>query len=155
MRSKIWKWTEIEKEGWNNIIAVITCNIRLKIPSKDVLCDARKISCSQILFVERKGHLDAVGANSKVFSYIDSLKAPYHKESISLVLELKHFKNYLLASTQMYTNCRSVLYLSRSKHYSVSSFKPFHLKLQPVMPDQTKTHKWILQSPIRPFLKIF
>ena len=85
--------------------------------------DASKISCSQILFVERYNQSEVVGANSTVFSYIDSLKAPYHKESISLVLVLKHFKNDLLASTkvpQIYTDCRSVLYLSRSNHYSVS-----------------------------------
>ena len=55
-------------------------------------------SCIQILFLERNNQLEIVGANSKVFSYVDSLKAPYHKVSISLVLGLKHFKNYLLAS---------------------------------------------------------
>ena len=133
LRSKVWQWTEIEENSWNNIKAVIACDIRLKIPNKDetlyMFSDASKISCSQILFVERNNQLEIVGANSKVFSYVDSLKAPYHKESISLVLGLKHFKNYLLASSkipQIYTDCRGVLYLSRSKHYSVSSFNLSH-----------------------------
>ena len=31
LQSKTWKWTDIEEESWNNIKAVITCDIRLKI----------------------------------------------------------------------------------------------------------------------------
>ena len=56
--------------------------MRLKIPNKDetlyMFSDASKTSWSQILFVERNNQLEIVVANSKVFSYVDSLKAPYH-----------------------------------------------------------------------------
>ena len=56
------------------------------------------------------------------------LKIP-NNESISLVLGLKYFKNYILASSkipQIYTDCRGVLYLSRSKHCSVISSNLSH-----------------------------
>ena len=100
------------RKQWNNIKAIITCDIRLKVPTKDetlyMFSNASKISCSQILFVERNNQLEVVGAISKVFSYIDSLKAPYQRESISLVLGLKHFKNYLLAAPKYHRYTQTV-----------------------------------------------
>ena len=82
IKLKVWQWTYIEERSWNNIKAVIACDKRLKIPNKDETLYMLSDASSQILFVERNNQLEIVGANSKVFSYEDSLKALKQKSII-------------------------------------------------------------------------
>ena len=129
LRDKTFKWTEIHKQAWENLKTLIILDLRLSIPDPTeqlyLFTDASKISCSAVLFVEKQGSLKIVASDSTLFNYSDSLKSPFIKESISLLRGLKKFSNYIGASVprlKVFTDCKSLLYVSRKREYDIASF---------------------------------
>ena len=129
LRDKKFEWKSIHQEAWENIKALIILDLRLHIPGKDdqlyLFTDASKISCSAVLFADIGGSLKIVCTDSTLFNYSDSLKSAFLKESIALIRGLKKFENYLGLSTtrlRVFTDCRSLLYVSRKREYDIASF---------------------------------
>lgn len=129
LRNKQFQWEKSHQEAWENIKAIIILDLRLYIPSPTdqlyLFTDASKISCSSVLFVEKQGSLKIVACDSTLFNYADSLKSPFIKESISLVRGLKKFSNYIgacIPRLKVFTDCRSLLYVSRKREFDISSF---------------------------------
>ena len=129
LRNNKFEWGAEQKSSWEQIKALIILDIRMYIPTADeqlyLFTDASKISCASILFTEIQGSLRVVGCDSTVFNYGDSLKSPFIKESISLIRGLKKFSNYIGASKKtlrVFTDCKSLLYVSRKKEYDIASY---------------------------------
>ena len=129
LRSKKFDWTHLHDKSWTRVKTLIKLDLRLYQPDKNdqllLFCDASKVSCSQILFAQNhEGEIRVVGANSKIFSYIDSLKSIYLKESISLVAGMKHFQSYMLANNKkvyIFTDAKSVTFIGRNKEFCIAS----------------------------------
>ena len=66
-----------------------------------------------------------MACNSSIFNAMDSLKSPFHKESISLCRGLKTFEPYIGASKKtliVFCDAKSLLYIGRRKEFDILSF---------------------------------
>ena len=128
LRTKEFQWTEIHNDAWLNLKTLIKLDIRLTVPKKHeqlfLFTDSSKLSCAQILFVERNNQLHVVATHSQIFNYLDSRKNIYIREGISLVLGIKKFRHYMESSdkdTIIYTDCQSLLYNGRTKDHNIAA----------------------------------
>ena len=132
LRTKQFSWTEIEQNAWEDLKTVIAMDIRLTVPDKNeqlfLFTDSSKLTCGQILFVQRtingKEQLKVVGCNSQIYNYLDSRKNIFIREGLSLVIGIKKFRPYLEASNKppiLFTDCKSLIYNGRTKDHNLSS----------------------------------
>ena len=129
LRKKEFYWEDKQKKAWEEIKLLILLDLQLFIPSPEdqlyLITDASKISCASMLCVEKEGSLKIVASDSTIFNYADSLKSPFIKEAIGLMRGLKKFQSYFGSSRKpviIFTDCRSLLYVSRKKEFDMSSY---------------------------------
>ena len=128
LRGNVFIWNQVHEDAWTRMKTLVMADLRLTMPLPEeklyLFTDASKVSCSQILFVERNERLKVVGCNSRIWSYADSLKSPYLKEAISLTVGLQHFHSYIMNSHEdlvVFTDAKSLIYNSRAKSYNVAA----------------------------------
>ena len=128
LRTKQFKWTEIEERAWLGLKDLLRMDLRLAVPKQSeklyLFTDASQISCAQVLFVERDNRLKVVSCNSQLFNYLDARKSVYLREGISLVKGIEKFKPYFQSSTEtamIFTDCKSLVFAGRSKDYNLAS----------------------------------
>ena len=128
LRTKQFRWTEIEERSWLGLKDLLRMDLRLAIPKKTeklyLFTDASQISCAQVLFVERDDRLKVVSCNSQLFNYLDARKSVYLREGISLVKGIDKFKPYFQSSSEpamIFTDCKSLVFAGRSKDYNLAS----------------------------------
>ena len=126
LRTREWKWGEIEEESWQLAKELCTMNLRLTIPDPSdelvLATDASKIAASAILYRVRDGKLELVACNSKYFSVTDLNKCSYVLEAIALGYGLKTYASYLLnceSKIRIFTDAKSLIYAKRNSTHSI------------------------------------
>jgi dUTPase len=126
LRSKSFRWTEIEELSWQSAKTLCQHSLRLTIPDPtDTLIlttDASKVAASVCLFAVKNNKLQLVSVNSKYFSITDLGKSSYFLEAIALAYGLKTFSSYLLNCTskiKIFTDAKSLIFMKRMSSHSI------------------------------------
>ena len=130
LRKNKFQWGPLEHKSFRLIKSMILAHIKTTIPSEEdqlvLTVDSSKIAISAILFLQKNNEktLIPVGFFSKLFTLNDFNRSIYIKETFSLIEALRHFRTYILNSKKplrIFTDARSLIYIGRSRHISVSS----------------------------------
>ena len=129
LRSDSFVWGDNEEKSWRTVLSLLAADTRLVLPKPEeklvLACDASKLCTSAILFVERNGSLRIVGAHSSLFSYNDSLKISYLKETIGVIKGLTVFLPFIsqsLLPLTCLTDARGIMYVVRQRNHSLAAF---------------------------------
>ena len=126
LKTKKFRWTQIEQQSWDMILLFLKLNVKILTPNPSenlvLTIDGSRFALGAALFLERNNKLALCQVSSKINSLTHFHKSSYCLELMSLHHALSTFQPQLTncrATIFCFTDARSILYLKRMSSHSL------------------------------------